>query len=111
MNKSSLPKGNVLSNRVAVWFLWVIVNTVGAALAVGIIFLALSIPGIDEDKALAYIAIPAFGLLISIAQFMLLCVHPTQRLVDFGFSRWLVTRFRRYSIHREVRLLRCCARN
>ena len=62
MNQSSLLKGNILSNRVAVWFLWVIVNTVGAALAVGIIFLALSIPGIDEDKALPYIAIPAFGL-------------------------------------------------
>ena len=75
LNKSSLPKGNILSNRVAVWFLWVIVNTVGAALAVGIIFLALSIPGIDEDKALPYIAIPAFGLLISIAQFMLLSTY------------------------------------
>ena len=71
MNQSSLLKGNVLSNRVAVWFLWVIVNTVGAALAVGIIFLAQSIPGIDEED-MPYIAFPAFALLISIAQLMVL---------------------------------------
>jgi hypothetical protein len=75
MNKSSLLKGYVFSNPIAAWFLWVIVNTVGAAVAVGIISLARSIPGIDEDKALPYIAIPAFGLLISIAQFMLLSTY------------------------------------
>jgi hypothetical protein len=72
MNKSSLPEGYVFSNPIAAWLLWIIANTVGAALAVGIILLALSIPGIDEDKSLSYIAIPAFGLLISTAQLILL---------------------------------------
>jgi hypothetical protein len=54
------------------WFLWILVNTAAAALAIGAVFLAIMIPGFNEDRLAGIVGPPVFFLLITLGQLAVL---------------------------------------